>query len=82
MCKRQHGRPALNRARIEDTLEIHPGDSVIVIRADGTIGKVIMPEVKSALDKTLGYEKVIEILELFNPQASIELIQKTKTKLN
>ena len=72
----------MNKARIEDTLDIEAGDSVIVIRADGTIGKVIMPEVRNELDKTPGYEKVIEILELFNPEASVELIQKTKTKLN
>ena len=72
----------MNKARIEDTLDIEAGDSVIVIRADGTIGKVIMPEVRDELDKTPGYEKVIEILELFNPEASVELIQKTKTKLN
>jgi hypothetical protein len=72
----------LNKARIEDTLDIEAGDSVIVIRADGTIGKVIMPEVRNELDKTPGYERVIEVLELFNPEASIELIQKTKTKLN
>ena len=72
----------MNKARMEDTLDIEAGDSVIVIRADGTIGKVIMPEVRNELDKTPGYEKVIEILELFNPKASVELIQKTKTKLN
>ena len=72
----------MNKAMIEDTLDIEAGDSVIVIRADGTIGKVIMPEVRNELDKTPGYEKVIEILELFNPEASVELIQKTKTKLN
>ena len=72
----------MNKARIEDTLDIEAGDSVIVIRADGTIGKVIMPEVRNELDKTPGYEKVIEVLELFNPEASVELIQKSKTKLN
>jgi hypothetical protein len=72
----------LNKARIEDTLDIEAGDSVIVIRSDGTIGKVIMPEVRNELDKTPGYEKVIEVLELFNPEASVELIQKTKIKLN
>ena len=72
----------MNKARIEDTLDIEAGDSVIVIRADGTIGKVIMPEVRNELDRTPGYEKVIEVLELFNPEASVELIQKTKTKLN
>ena len=72
----------MNRARIEDTLDIEAGDSVIVIRADGTIGKVIMPEVRNELDKTPGYDRVIEVLELFNPEASVELIQKTKTKLN
>ena len=72
----------MNKARIEDTLDIEAGDSVIVIRADGSIGKVIMPEVRNELDKTPGYERVIEVLELFNPEASVELIQKTKTKLN
>ena len=72
----------MNKARIEDTLDIEAGDSVIVIRADGTIGKVIMPEVRNELDKIPGYERVIEVLELFNPEASVELIQKSKTKLN
>ena len=72
----------MNKAEIDDTLEIQPGDSVIVIRSDGTIGKVIMPEVKNELDKTEGYLKVIEVLALFNPDASVELIRKTKTRLN
>jgi hypothetical protein len=72
----------LNKSQIDDTLEIQPGDSVIVIKSDGTIGKVIMPEVKNELDKTEGYLKVIEVLELFNPKASVELIRKTKTRLN
>ena len=72
----------MNRTTIDDTLEIEAGDSVIVIKSDGTIGKVIMPEVKNELDKTEGYLKVIEVLELFNPKASVELIKKTKKKLN
>jgi hypothetical protein len=72
----------LSKAEIDDTLEIQPGDSVIVIKSDGTLGKVIMPEVRNELDKTEGYLKVIEVLELFNPGASVELIKKTKTKLN
>ena len=85
MCclyKKQPRRHTLNKKKIDDSLELQPGDSVIVIRADGTIGKVIMPEVKNELDKTPGYDKVIEVLELFNPDASVELIQKTKKKLN
>jgi hypothetical protein len=72
----------LNKSTIDDTLDIEAGDSVIVIKSDGTIGKVIMPEVRNELDKTKGYFKVIEVLELFNPKASVELIKKTKTKLN
>ena len=72
----------MSKAEIDDTLEIQPGDSVIVIKANGTLGKVIMPEVRNELDKTEGYLKVIEILEMFNPNASVELIKKTKTKLN
>lgn len=72
----------MSRSTIDDTLEIEAGDSVIVIKSDGTIGKVIMPEVRNELDKTEGYLKVIEVLELFNPKASVELIKKTKKKLN
>ena len=72
----------MNKSTIDDTLDIEAGDSVIVIKSDGTIGKVIMPEVRNELDKTEGYLKVIEVLELFNPDASVELIKKTKTKLN
>ena len=72
----------MSSSTIDDTLDIEAGDSVIVIKSDGTIGKVIMPEVKNELDKTEGYFKVIEVLELFNPKASVELIKKTKKKLN
>lgn len=72
----------MSRSTIDDTLEIEAGDSVIVIKSDGTIGKVIMPEVRNELDKTEGYLKVIEVLELFNPKASVEIIKKTKKKLN
>lgn len=72
----------MNKSIVDDTLEIEAGDSVIVIKSDGTIGKVIMPEVRNELDKTEGYLKVIEVLELFNPESSVELIKKTKTKLN
>ena len=72
----------MSKAEIDDILEIQPGDSVIVIKSDATLGKVIMPEVRNELDKTEGYLKVIEVLELFNPNASVELIKKTKTKLN
>ena len=72
----------MSRSTIDDTLEIEAGDSVIVIKSDGTIGKVIMPEVRNELDKTEGYLKVIEVLELFNPKASVELIKKNKKKLN
>lgn len=82
MYKKQQRRHVLNKTVIDDTLDIEPGDSVIVIKSDGTIGKVIMPEIRNDLDKTEGYLKVIEVLELFNPNASVELIKKTRTKLN
>jgi glutamate racemase len=55
---------------------------VIVIKQTVPIGKVIMPEVRNELDKTEGYLKVIEGTGTVQSQCSVELIKKTKTKLN
>lgn len=73
----------MSKTQIDDTLDILPGDSVLVIGADGTLKKLIMPELHGELENTLGKERVLEILQLFNPEAHIEVLGKyDKRKLN
>lgn len=65
----------MSRKVLDDRLEIVPGDSVIVIGEDGKIKKLIMPEMRENIPHTEGTEKVLEILQLFDPKASIETFE-------
>jgi len=59
------------------------GDSLIVISKEGKIRKLILPEIKDGLEKNKGTEKMIEILELFDKDASLKVFEHfDRRKLN
>ena len=69
--------------KLDDKLEINPGDSVLVIGEDGKLKKLIMPEFRQELTRTAGTEKVLEILQIFDPNASLDTFEQIdKKKLN
>ena len=70
-------------SKIDDTLDITAGDSVLVIGEDGKLKKLIMPEFRKNLTQSAGTEKVMEILKIFDPDAELETFEQIdKNKLN
>ena len=83
-CRRQPRRQKLSdKIYIDDTINFEIGDSLIVISKEGKIRKLILPEIKDGLEKNKGTEKMIEILELFDKDASLKVFEHfDRRKLN
>jgi hypothetical protein len=74
----------LNKVTVEvdDHLDIEVGDSVIVIKADGSIGKVILPEMSRETQQTEGYKKMLKVLDLVKPGAEKDFKKYNRSKLH
>ena len=75
-CKIQQGRPKLSKIDLEisDNLEFEEGDCAVIIKEDGSIGRVIMPKMNQATLKTEGYKKLLDVLEVLQPGSRDKLI--------
>ena len=58
------------------------GDSVVVIKKDGSIGKVILPEMNNEMQQTQGYKKMLEVLDLLKPGSKKDFIEHNRKKLH
>jgi hypothetical protein len=67
---------------VDDELNFEIGDSVIIIKQDGTIGKVILPEMGVGTTKTVGYKKMLEVIDFVKPGAKKDFIEYNKKKLH
>ena len=67
---------------IDDHLDIEVGDSVIVIKADGSLGKVILPEMNRDTQQTEGYKKMLKVLDLLKPGAEKDFKDYNKNKVH
>jgi hypothetical protein len=67
---------------IDDHLDIEVGDSVVVIKADGSLGKVILPEMNRDTQQTEGYKKMLKVLDLLKPGAEKDFKDYNKNKLH
>jgi len=74
----------LSKINVEITndLEFEYGDSVIVIKDDGSIRKVILPEMGVSTTKTDGYKKMLEVIDMLKPGAKKDFIKYNKKKLH
>ena len=70
------GRPKLSKIDLEisDNLEFEEGDCAVIIKEDGSIGRVIMPKMNQATLKTEGYKKLLDVLEVLQPGSRDKLI--------
>ena len=50
---------------VDDELEFEIGDCCIIIKPDGTIGRVILPEMNNKVPQTEGYKKMLKIIDIF-----------------
>ena len=67
---------------IDDHLDIEVGDSVIVIKSNGSLGKVILPEMNRDTQQTEGYKKMLKVLDLLKPGAEKDFKDYNKNKLH
>ena len=67
---------------IDDHLDMEVGDSVVVIKKDGSIGKVILPEMSPDTQQTEGYKKMLDVLDLLKPGSKKDFIKHNRKKLH
>jgi len=67
---------------ITDELDFEIGDCCIVIKRDGTIGKLILPEMRPETVKTEGYKKMLKIIDMLKPGAKKEFVKHNKRSLH
>ena len=60
---------------VSDNLEFDDGDCAVIIKEDGSIGRVIMPKVNKDLLQTEGYRKLLDVLEVLHPGSRDKLQQ-------
>ena len=60
---------------VSDTLEFEEGDIAVIIKEDGSIGRVIMPKVNKDMLKTEGYKKLLDLLEVLQPGSRDKMIK-------
>jgi len=60
---------------ITDNLEFEDGDCAVIIKEDGSIGRVIMPRVNKAMIDSEGYKKLLDVLEVLKPGSRDKMIQ-------
>ena len=67
---------------VNDELDFEVGDCCIVIKPNGTIGKVILPEMNHRTPLTEGYKKMLKIIDIIKPGAKKEFTEYNKRKLH
>ena len=67
---------------VTDELDFEVGDCCIVIKPDGTIGKIILPEMNNRVPQTEGYKKMLKIIDMLKPGAKKDFTDYNKRKLH
>lgn len=69
-------------SEIADGMSIEPGDCIVVIKKDGSVGKVVMPEMTAHMTNSVAYKKLLDVLDILQPGAKKEFKDYNKRKLN
>ena len=60
---------------VSDDLEFEQGDCAVIIKQDGSIGKVIVPKMDQEMRNTPGYSSLLDVIDLLQPGAKEEFIK-------
>ena len=52
---------------IADDIEFDDGDCCVIIKSNGTIGRIVMPEMNKDVIESKGYRKLLDVLEILKP---------------
>ena len=69
-------------SELADGMQIEPGDCIVVIKKDGSVGKVVMPEMTANMTNSLAYKKLLDVLDLLQPGARKDFINYNKRKMH
>ena len=67
---------------VNDEIDFEIGDCCIVIKPNGTIGRVILPEMNNRTPQTDGYKKMLEVIDFLKPGAKKDFVQYNRKKLH
>jgi hypothetical protein len=59
---------------VSDNLQFDDGDCAVIIKEDGSIGRVIMPDVNRKMIASEGYKKLLDVLEVLQPGSRDKMI--------
>ena len=60
---------------VSDNLEFEDGDCAVIIKSDGSIGRIIMPKMDNEMLNTEGYRKLLDVLDVLQPGAREKFIK-------
>jgi len=60
---------------ISDNLEFNEGDCAVIIKEDGSIGRVIMPKINRKMLDSAGYKNLLDVLEILQPGSRDKMIK-------
>ncbi|MAI85509.1 MAG: hypothetical protein CMM91_11390 [Rickettsiales bacterium] len=69
-------------SKIANELNLEIGDIVIVIKKDGSIKNVVMPEMNLEMQNSVSYQKLLKVLDVLKPGASKEFKNHNKRKMH
>ena len=59
---------------VSDNLEFDDGDCAVIIKEDGSIGRVVMPHMNRKMIASEGYKKLLDVLEVLKPGSRDKMI--------
>jgi len=71
------------KVEIDDELDfdLEDGDMILHIKHNGDIGKVCMPDMNPKVKNSVGYHKLLKVLEILKPGTKEEFIKWNEKKL-
>ncbi len=60
---------------VADDLEFEDGDCAVIIKNDGSIGKVIIPKMDKKMLNSGGYRSLLEVIDVLQPGSKEEFIK-------
>ena len=66
---------------VTEDLEFEDGDCCVIIKSDGSIGRVVMPEMNTKIIMTKGYRKLLDIIDILKPGAKNDFLKHNQKRI-
>jgi hypothetical protein len=65
---------------VSDDIKFEDGDCAVVIKTDGSIGRVIVPDMNKDYLNTEGYRKLLDVIDVLDPGSKEKFIAYNQKK--